>query len=63
MVLIFPKFHLKSPKMSLFLEAGGSLGKTNLSLSKDVTIRLGQGRGGWVKGKSDDVILYDVFSF
>ena len=36
---------------------GGSLGKTTLSLSKDVTIRLGRG----VKGKSDDVILYDVF--
>ena len=34
--------------------------KTTLSLFKDVTIRLG--RAG-VKGQSDDVILYDVFSF
>ena len=56
---MFLKFHLKSPKLSLFLRAGG-LGKTTLSLSKDVTIRLG--RAG-VKDKSDNVILYDVFSF
>ena len=42
---MFLKFQLKSPELSLF---------------KDVTIRL-----GWagVKGKSDDVILYDVFFF
>ena len=39
---------------------GGDLGKTTLSLFKDVTIRLG--RAG-VKGKSDDVTLYDVFCF
>ena len=38
----------------------GGPGKTTLSLFKDVTIWLG--RAG-VKGKSDDVILYDVFSF
>ena len=41
--------------------SGGRRGgprKTTLSLFKDVTIRLG--RAG-VKGKSDDVILYDVF--
>ena len=38
----------------------GGPGKTTLSLFKDVTIRLG--RAG-VKGKSDDVILYDVFFF
>ena len=35
-------------------------GKTTLSLFKDVTIWLG--RAG-VKDKSDNVILYDVFSF
>ena len=43
--------------------SGGRRGgprKTTLSLFKDVTIRLG--RAG-VKAKSDDVILYDVFSF
>ena len=40
--------------------AEGGPGKTTLSLFKDVTIRLG--RVG-VKGKSDDVILYDVFLF
>ena len=34
--------------------------KTTLSLFKDVTIRLG--RAG-VKGKSDNVTLYDVFCF
>ena len=36
----------------------GGPGKNTLSLFKDVTIRL-----GWagVKGKSDDVTLYDVF--
>ena len=33
-------------------------GKTTLSLFKDVTTRLG--RAG-VKGKSDDVTLYEVF--
>ena len=38
---------------------GGPI-KTTLSLFKDATIRLG--RAG-VKGKSDDVILYDIFSF
>ena len=46
--------------VTLFGGRGGGLGKTTLSLSKDVTIRLG--RGG-VKGKSDNVTLYDVFSF
>ena len=35
-------------------------GKTTLSLFKDVPIRLGQ---AGVKGKSDDVTLYDIFSF
>ena len=42
---MFLKFQLKSPELSLF---------------KDVTIRL-----GWagVKGKSDDVILYGVFFY
>ena len=43
--------------------SGGRRGgpkKTTLSLFKDVTIRLG--RVG-VKGKSDDVTLYDVFLF
>ena len=55
---MFLKFHLKSPKLSLFPRGRGGLGKTTLSLSKDVTIRLG-GRG--VKGKSDNVILYDFF--
>ena len=38
----------------------GGPGKTTLSLFKDVTNRLG--RAG-VKGKNDDVILYDVFCF
>ena len=38
----------------------GGPGKTTLSLFKIVTIRLG--RAG-VKGKSDDVTLYDVFFF
>ena len=38
----------------------GGPGKTTLSLFKYVTIRLG--RAG-VKGNSDNVILYDVFSF
>ena len=38
----------------------GSPGKTTLSLFKDVTIRLG--RAG-VQGKSDDITLYEVFSF
>ena len=47
MVLHFPEI---PPK--------GGLGKTTLSLSKDVTIRLGW---GGIKGKSDDVTLYDVF--
>ena len=36
----------------------GGPGTTTLSLFKDVTIRLG--RAG-VKGKSDDVILYEYF--
>ena len=36
----------------------GDPGKTTLSLFKDVTVRLG--RAG-VKGKSDDVTLYEVF--
>ena len=36
----------------------GGPGKTTSSLFKDVTIRLG--RSG-VKGKSDDVILYEGF--
>ena len=43
--------------------SGGRRGgprKTTLSLFKDVTIRLG--RAG-VKGKSDDVTLFDVFLF
>ena len=58
---MFLKYHLISPELSLFLGGGGGgPGKTTLSLFKDVTIRLG--RAG-VKGKSDDVILYDVFSF
>ena len=55
---MFLKFHLKSPELSLFLGGEGGPGKTTLSLFKDVTIRLG--RAG-VKGKSDDVTLYDVF--
>ena len=38
----------------------GGPGKTTLSLFKDVTIR--PGRAG-VKGKSDDVTLYEVFFF
>ena len=36
----------------------GGPGKTTLPLFKDVTIRLG--RAG-LKGKSDDVTLYEVF--
>ena len=36
--------------------------KTTLSLFKDVTIRLGRAGVG-VKGKSDDVTLYNVFFF
>ena len=50
--------YLKSPELSLFLGAKGGPGKTTLSLFKDVTIR--SGRAG-VKGKSDDVTLYDFF--
>ena len=37
---------------------GGGPGKTNLSLFKYVTIRLGRAR---IKGKSDDVTLYEFF--
>ena len=52
------------PKVTVIVTLSGGQrggpGKTTLSLFKDVTIRLG--RAG-VKGKSDDVILYDVFSF
>ena len=55
---MFLKFHLKSPELSLFLGRREGPGKTTLSLFKDVTIRLG--RAG-VKGKSDDVTLYEVF--
>ena len=55
---MFPKFHLKSPKLSPFLGAGRGLGKTTLSFSKDVTIRLGQ---GGIKGKTDNV--YDAAEF
>ena len=36
----------------------GGPGRTTLSLFKDVTLRLG--RAG-IKGKSDDVTLYDFF--
>ena len=45
---MFLKFHLKLLDLSLFLEGGGGLGKTTLSLFKDVTI-----------GKRDNVTLYD----
>ena len=52
------------PKVTGILTlSGGRRGgprKTTLSLFKDVTIRLG--RAG-VKGKSDDVILYDGLFF
>ena len=47
-----------SHDLSLFLEGGGGLRKTTLSLFKDVTPRLG---GGGVKGKSDNVTLFAVF--
>ena len=47
-----------SHDLSLFLEGGGGLRKTTLSLFKDVTLRLG---GGGVKGKSDNVTLFAVF--
>ena len=56
--LMFLKFHLKSLELSLFLGRREGPGKTTLSLFKDVTIRLG--RAG-VKGKSDDVTLYEGF--
>ena len=50
------------PKVSRIVTLSGGRrggpGKTTLSLFKDVTIRLG--RTG-VKGKSDDVTLFDVF--
>ena len=55
---MFLMFYLKSPELSLFLGVEGGPGKTTLSLFKDVTIR--SGRAG-VKGKSDDVTLYEVF--
>ena len=57
---MFLMFYLKSPELSVFLGVEGGPGKTTLSLFKDVTIR--SGRAG-VKGKSDNVTLYDVFSF
>ena len=52
------EIHLMSHDLSLFLEGGGGLRKTTLSLFKDVTLRLG---GGGVKGKSDNVTLFAVF--
>ena len=59
MVLDVPEI---PPKVTGILTlSGGRRGgprKTTLSLIKDVTIRLG--RAG-VKGKSDDVPLYEVF--
>ena len=61
MVLHVPEIPPKVTKIvTLSGGQGGGLRKTTLSLSKDVTISLG-GRG--VKGKSDNVILYDVFLF
>ena len=36
-----PEIHLMSQDLSLFLEGGGGLRKTTLSLFKDVTLRLG----------------------
>ena len=61
MVLNVPKIPPKVTEI-VTLSGGrrGGPGKTTLSLFKDVTIWLG--RAG-VKGKSDDVTLYDVFSF
>ena len=52
------KIWLTSHNLSLFLEEEGGLGKTTLSLFKDITLRLG---GGGVKGKSDNVTLFAVF--
>ena len=61
MVLNVPEI---PPKVSIFVTLYGGWrggpGKTTLSLFKDVTIRLG--RAG-VKGKSDNVTLYDIFCF
>ena len=61
MVLNVPKIPPKVTEI-VTLSGGrrGGPGKTTLSLFKDVTIWLG--RAG-VKGKSDDVTLYDVFCF
>ena len=36
-----PEIHLMSHDLSLFLEGGGGLRETTLSLFKDVTFRLG----------------------
>ena len=57
MVLHIPEIPPKVTEI-VTLSGGGGLGKTTLSLSKDVTIRRGR-----VKGKSDNVILYVVFLF
>ena len=45
-------------KVTGIVTLSGGRGNTTLSLFKDVTLRL-----GWagVKGKSDDVTLYDFF--
>ena len=57
MVLNVPEIPPKLTEIVTLSGEQGGLGKTTLSLSTDVTIRLGRGVG--VKGKSDDVTLYD----